>query len=373
MHAKEAEERSPGDAKGAELSVLLLSRYGRKGASSRLRFLDFTAPLASHGIAVDPRPFFDDDYLEALFTGRHTPLARHAEFFARRFGALRSRRRYHVVWAEKEVLPFLPGLAEVLLLGSTPLVVDFDDAWYLRYNDHPRPLVRRLLSGKLEKVVRSARLTVVGNSVLEDWAHHAGAREVLRLPTVVNMARYPPRASRIDGTPVIGWIGSPTTSVHLEPLRPVFERLLVAGRARLTLVGGGDGALKGLRGVDRRDWSEDREAEDVASFDVGVMPLLDTPWARGKCAYKLIQCMAGACPVVASPVGMNRDVVRDGENGFLADSADRWREALDTLCGDRELRTRMGRAGRELVLAEYSVDAIAPKLAEALRRAAAPG
>lgn len=122
--------------------------------------------------------------------------------------------------------------------------------------------------------------------------------------------------------------------------------------------------------VETRKWSEDTEVSAIQQFDAGIMPLPDAPWERGKCGYKLIQYMACRLPVVASPVGVNREIVEDGVNGFLAATPDEWVIALKQLRDHEELRQSMGMAGRKKVEAEYNIQVTAPKLGELLRSAA---
>ena len=128
----------------------------------------------------------------------------------------------------------------------------------------------------------------------------------------------------------------------------------------------------GLSGIaaESFEWTEDSEIARIAAFDIGIMPLHDTPWERGKCAYKLIQVMAAGKPVIASPVGANRQVVRHGVNGFLAETTQQWIEALRTLTADGELRRRMGEEARKTVAEHYASAVIGPRLASILNQAA---
>jgi glycosyltransferase involved in cell wall biosynthesis len=143
------------------------------------------------------------------------------------------------------------------------------------------------------------------------------------------------------------------------------------GVARFTAIGI-DAAALGLP-MDSVPWSEQTEAQDIARLDVGIMPLVDAPFERGKCGYKLIQYMACGLPVVASPVGVNRQIVEHGVNGFLAETPEQWATALRTLCADPALRARMGAAGRRKVEQHYSLQVTAPRLVQILRRAAGAG
>ncbi len=358
-------------------SVLLLNRYDRLGASSRLRFLDFLPALSKAGVSVTPAPLFDDDYLRTLYAGRRQSPALLAASYARRLRHLLTNGHTDLVWLEKEALPWLPSWIEGRLLSRVPYVMDLDDAWFHRYGLHRSGLVRSVLGGKLAALARGARLVIVGNDHLADWARASGARDVLVLPTVIDLERYPPptpcsRLTPCEDRPfTIGWMGSPSSARYLDLVAGALARL--SGPVRVLLVGAHGAEPPGLPpglAVEHAPWREDQEVELLRRFDVGVMPLEDSPWARGKCGYKLIQYMAVGCPVVASPVGVNTTLVRDGENGFLALDEAGWGAALQRLADDKALRIRLGKAGRQRVEEHYSLQAVAPRLADALRWAA---
>ena len=168
--------------------------------------------------------------------------------------------------------------------------------------------------------------------------------------------------------PCVGWIGQRATADFLRPLAPLFEQLRKQGKGRFTAIGI-DAQQLGLP-MASVPWSEDTEVASLQALDVGIMPLRDEPFERGKCGYKLIQYMACGLPVVASPVGVNRQIVEHGVNGFLAETPAEWAEALQTLLADPALRQRMGQAGRQKVEQQYSLQVTGPKLASLLMKAA---
>jgi glycosyltransferase involved in cell wall biosynthesis len=233
--------------------------------------------------------------------------------------------------------------------------------------------VRLLLGGKIDSIMSAVDLVIAGNAYIADRAAAAGARAVARLPTAVDLGRYPKKPRRREGPEepfTIGWIGSPLTSPYLEQLRATLTELSAQLPLRVRLIGAASGALAGLP-VDIVPWSVETEAAELARCDLGIMPLPDEPWERGKCGYKLIQYMASALPVVASPVGANRDIVASGETGFLAGTSAEWAAAITRLYRQPELRERMGLAGRNRAEHLYSLETTAPRLIEFLSRAAA--
>lgn len=344
------------------LRVTLLCRYSRLGASSRLRFLDYLPALAARGIDAVPAPFFDDAYLEAYYAGRRD-LRAVFRAYRRRLAALLRPGRRDLLWIEKEALPWLPGGLERRLLGGAPYVLDFDDAWFLRYQGIAA------LRNKWRTLLPGAALAIAGSRHLEAWCRDSGAPQTALIPTVIDLERYPPAPPPANDVFTIGWIGTRSTLPHLAGAAEALRRVCADGRARLRLIANAPIDLPGVP-VEFIPWREDREAELLAGIDTGIMPLPDEPWERGKCAYKLIQYMAAGRAVVASPVGANAEVVENGVTGLLATTTEEWTAALERLRLDAVGRAAMGAAGRRRVEERYCLQVQADRLAAALRRAA---
>ena len=357
--------------------MLLLTRYDRLGASSRLRSLQYIPFLEARGVEVHGSPLLGNDYVRRLHSGAGKPWRGIAAAYASRLWRLLSVRGFDLVWFEKELFPKLPAWAEgILHLAGVPTIVDYDDAVFHLYDHSPNGAVRRLLGGKIDAVMRSATIVIAGNDYLARRALLAGALRVEHLPTVVDLERYPPayRAwghirSREEPF-TIGWIGSPATSRHLALVEAPLRELSREKTTRVVVVGAGPLQLAGVRLV-LRPWAEATEVEEISASDVGIMPLPDSPFERGKCGYKLIQFMACGLPVVASPVGANREIVDHGATGFLAGNETEWVAALEALRDSPELRARLGAAGRRKVEKRYSLQITAPRLHDLLCQAAA--
>jgi glycosyltransferase involved in cell wall biosynthesis len=358
------------------MNVLLLSKYSRNGASSRVRSLQYLPALREHGIAVDVRPLFPTHYLDAIYS-RST--ARGASVVVRSYlkrvlDLARMNPRYDAVWMEKELLPWIPFPAERLVMPkNVPLIVDYDDAIFVKYEQASSAVLRRLLANKIGRILRSAALVVAGSDHLAGELRRRGAGRVVTVPSSVRLAGYPSEpAAPSDGRFRIGWIGTPYTAQYLMDVTKPLEQLTADGEATLVVIGAKNLPL-GRTNTVYLEWSERAEAEMLSHIDVGIMPLPASAWAAGKCGYKLIQYMAAWKPVVASPIGANRAIVHHGHNGFLASTPDEWRECLVTLKQDAGMRHRFGIAGRRMVEESYSVESNAPKLEQAIRnvRAAA--
>jgi len=350
----------------------MLPRYSRLGASSRLRMMQYQPWLQTAGVEVTVAPLFSDAYVAGLQRSRRK-LGDVARAYAGRIKTSLSSGSFDLVWIEKEVLPWLPVWIERALLSRhVPYVLDYDDAVFHYYDQHCNQLVRSVLGGKHPALMRGAALVVAGNEYLADFARQAGARRVEIIPTVIDLARYPAPVqtpvAETSALPCIGWIGQRATASLLVPHKALFQSLLSAGQARFAAIGIDAPAL-GLP-MESIPWSEQTEVASITSFDIGIMPLVDEPFERGKCGYKLIQYMACGLPVVASPVGVNRQIVEHGVNGFLAETPQQWEHALLTLLADSGLRQRMGQAGRQKVVQQYCIQVSGPKLAALLKEAA---
>lgn len=350
------------------MHVLLLSRYARLGASSRLRSFQYLSYLEQAGFDVTVAPLFGDDYVRSLSSGNISKSAVLKAYWVRLRFILKAR-KFDLVWLEYEMLPWLPAWLELALLPkNVPLVVDYDDAIFHRYDQHRSSLVRKLLGHKIDAVMRRAAVVMVGNDYLGDRAKQAGARRVELLPTVVDATRYAVVEKANTQAVTIGWIGQPSTAKYLVQLAPVLQKMVELHNAHIVAVGPKPDQFQDWP-VEVKPWAEDTEVVEIQQFDIGIMPLSDSLWERGKCGYKLIQYMACGKPVVATPIGVNNIIVRHGENGFLANSEAEWCEALDRLCEDAALRKRMGGEGRKMIEQKYSLNIAAPRLVALLRSA----
>jgi glycosyltransferase involved in cell wall biosynthesis len=251
------------------------------------------------------------------------------------------------------------------------LVFDFDDAVWLRDSYSPKGFDDRRRSARFRAVVRASDLVIAGNDYLAAEARRwAGPGRVAVIPTCVDVTHYPTvsREPR-DGMQLV-WVGSSSTLRGVERFAPTLSAIgAVVPGTRLKLVCDRFIDVPNLP-VDRCPWNGDTEAADIAAADVGIGWVPDDPWSRGKCGLKVLQYQAAGLPVVANPVGVQADLVRDGETGFQATTTEQWVGAVRRLAADPELRRRMGEAGRRQAEAEYSVESGARRWVAALDRLA---
>lgn len=353
------------------MRVAAFTRYGARAASTRQRFLQYFPALRAAGIDVELHTLLDDDYVASLASGEPYPWSKVASAYAERFSYLLAARDVDLYWVYVELLPYFPAAIERLAAAGKRVVYDFDDAFFHGYDQSGSWLVRGLLGNKHAALLRHAAACACGNAYLHDFAVRHCRRTIV-LPTVVDTTAYRPRQRRKPGPVTIGWIGSPSTWPNVRPLLPLLVELVRSRGVRIRAVGAGKAAEQDqFDGLDLVEWTEASEIAEVQGMDIGIMPLADRPFERGKSGYKLIQYMACGLPVVASPVGVNNEIVRDGENGLLAASPGEWREALVRLLADATLRQRMGVRGRGRAVAEYSLAVQSPRIVELIRSAGA--
>jgi len=343
------------------MRVVAFTKYDREAASTRQRYLQYAPSLAKAGIELSHRALLSDDYVRSLATGESWSKVALLRSYVDRMVELFRGPAADLVWVHAELFPYLPSAFDSLTFRARlPVVCDWDDALFLKYNTSRNPLTRWLLAGKLERLIARAEATTCGNQFLRDYAAQYCARSIL-LPTVVDIDVYVPRP-QLHEHAVIGWIGSPTNWDNVRPVLPIVRAICAETGARFRVVGAGVRAEQDrFAEMELVDWTEAGEVAEVQGFDIGIMPLVDAPFERGKSAYKLVQYMGCGVPAVASPVGANRTVLSPS-CGMFAHSASEWDEALRRLLADGDLRRRMGEQGRERAVADYSLQTHAPRL-----------
>jgi glycosyltransferase involved in cell wall biosynthesis len=351
------------------IRILGLALYGPQAASTRYRLGQYADGLRMEGIEIDLYPLLANEYiLKTLSGGKYSHINLICDYL-KRVDILLRQKIYNAAIVNAELFPFVPGLIESRLL-RIPFIYDFDDAFFLKYRQERFRHLSFLLQNKFDPIVTRAAAVLAGNNYLADYARRLNPQTFL-LPTVVDTERYVCRPRRRDHAFTVGWIGSPSTSVYLSQLRQPLSRLGAEGPVRFVIVGGRCEAIEDVE-VINLPWEEATEIGLINSFDVGVMPLFDDEWARGKCAFKLIQYMACGVPVVASTVGANVDVVTS-DCGLLAKDDNEWLCALRRLRDDPRLRQSLGRAGRERIEQHYSLRIALPLMTRVIKSVAGKG
>lgn len=338
--------------------------------SQRFRIEQWMPYLESRGIAVDLVPFADVELMSIL----HKPGRQGAKAlaslsrFLRRFGDAVRTRRYDAVLIHRAACIAGPATIErLIVMAGRPVIYDFDDAIFkLHTTEANRRFGWLKFPGKTRTICRISDHVVVGNGYLAEYARQHNPR-VTVIPTSIDTHRYRPKMKGAShGRLVLGWTGSSTSQTHLEMFAPMIRQLLARRDVELRVISDREPDLPGIS-YEWRRWSAESEVEDLAHLDIGIMPIPDDEWARGKCAAKALQCMAMGIPAICSSVGTNRDVIRHGENGFLASSTEEWISCFEALVDDSLLRSRLGDNARRTVELNYSMNLCAELFAAVVR------
>lgn len=360
-----------GGASRGPLRLMILCPYPiDRAPNQRFRFEQYLPAFAAAGWSVDVRPLMSDGVYRWFWQpGR----AAHKAAFLLRALLRRAREvlaagRYDTVLVVRECLPAGPAFLERLLRrAGSRLVFDFDDAIWLPSTSEPNRLGAWLKSpGKTATIVALADLVIAGNDYLADYARSHGAT-VTVIPTTIDTDRYLPREHHDGASPTVGWSGSPTTAHYLdlivEPLRELRRDMGIS----ILTIGAPRWRPPDLP-LEAHPWALENEVELLRRIDVGLMPLTDDPWSRGKCGLKALQYMALGSTTIVSPVGVNSEIVTHDVDGLHASTADEWYEAIARCVRDTALRARLGAEARRTVERRYSARVNAERWLAALAR-----
>ncbi|MGV0922713.1 glycosyltransferase family 4 protein [Empedobacter tilapiae] len=338
------------------MKVIYFTKYSEKGASSRLRSVQFFPLLEKNNIQITCSSLFSDEYLIALYNNKPIKYLFLLSSYFKRLLKLISIKKYDLIVIEKELFPYLPSWFEYWLKKKDiKYIVDYDDAIFHNYDLSSNFIIKKLLSDKIDKVMKYSSCVFVGNSYLQEKAINAGALRVVILPTVIDKNRYYcMEKDNFSNKFIIGWIGSPSTFKYIKKLFPVFVELKNKYPEIKVHIIGAKPQLETTDLIDYIPWTEETEVNEINKFNVGLMPLDNTPWELGKCSYKLIQYMGCSIPLLASPVGMNKDVVEENLNGFLV-SEDDWFNKIEVYIKNKDLAYIHGKNGRKLIDSKYNI------------------
>lgn len=339
-------------------NILFLPKYSRKGASSRYRCYNYLPFLSKHGISADVSPLFGDFYLEQLYKKRATLAKLLAIYYVlKRILYLSfAKGRYDHVIIEAELFPHFPlKIDRFFLKRMKSFSLDFDDNISANYTNTPN-------QDKIPEMIRLSNFTTVGNH----WYMEHFEGKLVYLPTVINLEDYPVFRSDANATPIIVWIGSPSTQKYLKILEPVLVELSAQYNFILRIIGG-DVALDAKIKTEYVKWEASSENINLATSDIGIMPLEKTYWEMGKCGFKLIQYMASGLPVVATDLPANREIVEEDVSGYIANDLDVWKRGLETLLNKPDERKIMGSKGRKIIEDRYSYQVWGEKYANIIK------
>lgn len=340
-----------------------------RAPGQRYRIEQWSSLLAAADVHVAFRPFLPRWGMDVLYRRGNLGKKIRAVIvgYGRRLRLLGEARHFDVAFVYREASPLGPPWYERILARRLPMVFDFDDAIQYPEASAANWMVRRLRPrSRAARLCRLSTHVTVGNETLAAFAgSHATA--VTIIPSTIDTDLYSTEPHPVNPRPVVGWTGSETTVRYLQALLPTLRRLRQTVDFELRVIG----ARVDLSEEEGRclPWRAETEVEDLRPLDVGLMPLDDDVWSRGKCGMKALQYMALRVPPVVSPVGVNASLVEDGVSGFHARSEGDWMERVALLLRNPELRSRLGHAARRTVEVHYCAKVQAPRLAGVLRDA----
>ncbi|MDW8014468.1 MAG: glycosyltransferase family 4 protein [Bacteroidia bacterium] len=328
--------------------------------------------LQQAGYMIECISFFSEKEYETFTSPKRTILDKSglvATCFLRSLSRALFHKKYDGVYLQREATPFGTDFIERAWTREIPLLVDFDDAiWITNISEEHKRFTWLKDPQKLSKLLRRAKVVTVCNDFLASYAQRYAA-DVRIIPTTIDTDLYRPTEPLWRSFVTIGWTGSRTTTAYLRmiegPMRQLYEKYRDKIRFRFIGASGYSPPFP----AEILPWQAHTEVEDLQAIDIGVMPLPEEAWSLGKCALKALQYMALGKATVASPVGMNYEVIQEGINGLFARTPAEWVEKISYLIEHPQVRHSLGHAARETVETKYSVRANAQKYIEAFEAA----
>lgn len=345
------------------MRILFWVPYPKEGASNRYRVEQYLPYLEKSGIKCCVHSFWSRSAYKILYERGHYPKKTAALILGTllRLLDILLINKYQAVFIHREAHPLGGAVLEKIIAAlKKPIIFDFDDAIFLSASSSANSSLDKFKKpGKIKEIIKVSSQVIAGNRYLFDFASNYN-KAVTIVPTCIDTDKFYPSPDNKPGKVVIGWMGSVTTVGYLEELRDVFIVLLDRFPDLQLKIVGGKLSLDGNRRLINKRWSLDDEIEDLRSFDIGIMPVADNKWAQGKCGLKAIMYMSMGIPCVCSDVGVSKEIIQNGVNGFLVKSKQEWIEKLSFLINHPQARKEMGLSGRVIAQERYSLQVNAP-------------
>ena len=345
------------------MRLYFFTKYTEKGPSSRYRTYQYLNYFSQYETMVTS--FFDDTYSP----GKKFSIKYLIGRYVNRLRKMLQIQKNDVVFVEYEFLPYIPFLSWYFKLRKINYIVDYDDAIFHHYDQSSNTLIKLLLKNKIKEVIKNASYVITGSPYLTVYAKKYNSN-VVEIPTSIDLEKYQKALSNNFDVPVVGWIGSKTTSKNLLELIPIFEKLQEDKIPfQLRFIGFNDELMNKFEHLPITfvKWNGITEIEEIKKFDVGIMPLENNLFNKGKCAFKLIQYMACGMPTIASSFEANLKVDRNRENLF-ADSLEEWELAIREIITNKAKFVAIGKRNIKVVQEYYSIQSNNKKYIELIER-----
>lgn len=342
-----------------KLKVLFLTKYSEQGASSRYRFFNYLRWFEESNIHATYKPLFGDRYIAYLYSRENIRknIVGILSLFHRIWILLFDIRKFDHIVIEAELLPKLPLKLEMYFLNRMKsFSLDFDDNISANY-------LGTCLEDKIRSIIFKAKFVTVGNH----WYFSEFEGNLIYLPTVIDIDRYPIFKIENKTEKTIVWIGSPSTAKYLLLIEQELVDLSEKSHFILKIIGARID-LDPRINVQYLKWDAETENKELAESTVGIMPLIDSYWEKGKCGFKLIQYMGSGIPVVASTLPANQEIIENGINGFLAKDSQDWIHYLHTILEDDKLAASLGDSARKRIEYFYCYQRWGTRYAEIIKK-----
>ena len=345
------------------MKILFLTPYPlHKAPSQRFRFEQYLSFLQQNGFHCFSEPFLNESTWNIFYKkGNYFKKAGGiCKGFVNRIKLLFKIKEFDVIFIHREACFIGPAIFEwaYSLLATKKIIFDFDDAIWLRdVSDANVALGWLKAPSKTSDIIRKAGSIIAGNAYLASYAKKFNQNTFI-IPTTIDTNYHKPKVK--GGTKnyiTLGWTGSSTTIKHFEEIIPVLEKIQNKYDQKVKILLISNKSLKSETiSLEFIPWNKETEIDDLAKIDIGIMPLPDDKWSKGKCGFKGLQYMAMGIPTIMSPVGVNKEIIENVINGYLASTEEEWIEKLSLLIENPELREKTGKAGRQTVIERYSVE-----------------
>lgn len=336
-------------------NLVFYPKYKNKSPSYRTRFHSFKDYLNTNLINVETKELFDEKfYIDRIFK-KKLKLFKIFYFYLIRIQDLIFRKKPFIAIIHVELLPYVPYLAEYILnIRKIPYIIDIDDAVYYRFKDRNN-LLFWLDKKKFNYMMKNSVSILAGNNFHFNYFKHFN-NNVKYFPTTIDFNRYKiPNNFKKNNKFTIVWIGTPSTTFYLKNVVGILNKIKQEENIEIKIIGADKKIVEDLN-CDFIDWTEEGEIRQIASSHLGIMPLNNSTWELGKCAYKILQYMALKLPVVASPVGVNKEIIIDNKNGMLAKNDYEWYSKILKILKNDYLREEIANNGYETVKKQFNLD-----------------
>lgn len=339
-------------------SIVFFPKYSAKGPSSRYRIYSYLPYYERNNINYKIYPLFGDWYLDCIWnhSSRLKILYKILWTYIKRLYNIIILPKNCIVYIGAELFPAIPFVFErILIKRKIPYIIEFDDAVFEKYEKNKFVYLRKVYRKKFQIVIEHASHIICGSQYLKDYCIKWN-KEVTIIPTSVDKNKYNVELKH-SHTFIIGWIGSPTSSKYLSIVIPALKKLSKERDFILYLIGFDKTQESILKGINYNiiKWDEDSEISHIAEFNVGIMPLTDEPFSRGKCAFKLIQYMAIGIPTISTPLQSNIDIDA-GAGNLFASNTQEWIDSIKFYMNNKETALQIGKRNREIAIANYTRD-----------------